>query len=97
MLAQDVDDNTPSMLRASIGSDLVLLDKQSTADLFTNPAHVKNIRPAKMLSRVHCNKGSMATTEEAEFGDMPIYLNSHGIASVLSLSIDLAKSLCHLR
>jgi hypothetical protein len=32
--------------RQTINPDLVLLDSQSTVDLFTNPAHVQNIRPA---------------------------------------------------
>jgi hypothetical protein len=61
------------------------LDSQSTIDLFTNPALVNNIRPAKTPINVHCNNGSMTTTEEADFGDTPVYFNSHGIANVLSL------------
>ncbi len=33
--------------RQTINSNLVLLDSQSMVDLFTNPAHVQNICPAK--------------------------------------------------
>ena len=71
--------------RANVSSDYVLLDSQSTIDLFTNPALVNNIRPAKTPINVHCNNGSMTTTEEADFGDTPVYFNSEGIANVLSL------------
>ena len=71
--------------RANVSSDYVLLDRQSTIDLFTNPALVNNIRPAKTPINVHCNNGSMTTTEEADFGDTPVYFNSEGIANVLSL------------
>ncbi len=70
---------------SAINSDLVLLDSQSTADLFTNPVHVQNIHPTKNTIQVHCNSGTMATTREANFGDTPVYFNSRGIANVLSL------------
>jgi hypothetical protein len=69
----------------AIDSDLVLLDSQSTVDLFTNPAHVHNIRPYQKPIHVHCNSGTMSTTSEADFGDTPVYFNSNGIANVLSL------------
>jgi hypothetical protein len=73
------------VLRTSIGSELVLLDSHSTVDLFTNPVHVQNIRPAKTPIHVHCNKGSMAATEEADFGDTPNYFNSCRIVNVFFL------------
>jgi hypothetical protein len=71
--------------RQTINSNLVLLDSQSTVGLFPNPAHVQNIRAAKKPIQVHCNKGTMATTKEADFGDTPVYFYSCGIANVLSL------------
>ncbi len=71
--------------RQTINSNLVLLDSQSTVNLFTNPAHVQNIRPAKKPIQVHCNKGTMATIKEADFGNTPVYFDSHGIGNVLSL------------
>jgi len=70
---------------ATIGSNLVLLDSQSTVNLFSRPEHVKNIRPATKPIRVHCNKGTLETTQEADFGDTPVYFDSRGIANVLSL------------
>ncbi len=38
-----------------------------------------------MPIRVHCNKGTLATNKEADFGNTSVYFNSRGIASVLSL------------
>jgi hypothetical protein len=71
--------------RKTINSDLVLLDSQSTVDLFTNPEHVRNIRPAINPVNVHCNKGTLTTTKEADFGDTPVYFDDRGIANVLLL------------
>ncbi len=34
---------------------------------------------------VHCNKGTLATNKEADFGNIPVYFDSRGIANVLSL------------
>jgi hypothetical protein len=71
--------------RCYINSDLMLLDSQSTVDLFSNPDHITNICPAKTPIGVHCNKGILATIEEADFDDTPVYFDSCGIANVLSL------------
>jgi hypothetical protein len=69
----------------TINKDFVLLDSQSTVNLFSNPAHVMDICPANMPIRVHCNKETMLTTKQAEFRDIGIYFNSNGIANVLFL------------
>jgi hypothetical protein len=71
--------------RKTINSNLVLLDSQSTVDLFTNPEHMHNICPATKPINVHCNKGTLTTSKEADFGDTPVYFNDRGIANVLSL------------
>ena len=78
VLAQDVPGST-------INSDLVLLDSQSTVDLFTNPEHVQTIHPTKNPIQVHCNSGTMSTMTEADFGNTPVYFNSRRIAKGLSL------------
>ena len=76
---------TQDAARKTINSDLVLLDSQSTVNLFTNSDHVRNIRPATTPINVHCNKGTLTTTAEADFGDTPVYFDDRGIANVLSL------------
>ncbi len=63
----------------------VLLDSQLTVNLFSNPDCVTNIRLAGTLIRVHCNKGTMLTTKQANFGNTEVYFDSNGIANVLSL------------
>ncbi len=68
-----------------INPDLVLIDSQSMVDLFLNLKHVQNIHPAQLPIKVHCNKGTMPTTEVADFGDMEVYVNKDGIANILSL------------
>ena len=71
--------------RKTINSDLVLLDSQLTVNLFTNLEHVHNIHPATTPINVLCNKGTLTTHEEADFGDTPVYFDDRGIANVLSL------------
>ena len=68
-----------------ISSDLLLLDSQSTVHLFSQPEHVDNIRPATTPICVHCNKGTLETTQEADFGHTLNYFDARGIANVLSL------------
>jgi hypothetical protein len=68
-----------------INKDFVLLDSQSTVDLFSNPAHMTDICPANKPIWFHCNKGTMLTTKQAKFGDMGVYFDSNSIANVLSL------------
>jgi hypothetical protein len=41
---------TQKVARKTINSDLVLLDSQSTVNLFTNPEHVCNIHPSPLPS-----------------------------------------------
>jgi hypothetical protein len=77
--------NTSLPTRRPISSDLLLLDTQSRVHLFSQPEHVANIRPAVNPIKVHCNKSFMDTTQEADFGDTPVYFDARGIANVLSL------------
>ncbi len=76
---------SPSPLCHPIDSDLLLLDSQSTVHLFSRPEHVNNIHPALNPIRVHCNKGVLETTSEADFGHTPVYFDSRGNANVYRL------------
>jgi hypothetical protein len=67
-----------------IDPDFVLLDSQSTVDLFSNLKHVQNICPAQLPIKV-CNKGTISAAEVADFGNTQVYVNKDGIANVLSL------------
>jgi hypothetical protein len=78
--------------RHPINSDFVLLDSQLMVDLFLNLKHVQNICPAQLPIKDHCNKGTMSTTEVADFGNMEVHVNKDGIASVLSLFYLCQKS-----
>ena len=78
-------DDTPPPARTAIDKDFLLLDSQSTVDLFSNPNHVANIRPTSKPIRVHCNKGAKLTSAKADFGNIDVYFDESGIANVLSL------------
>ena len=73
--------DTTQVPRRPISSDLLLLDSQSTVHLFSQPDHVHNICPATNPIRVHCNKGTLEMTQEADFGDTPVYFDSRGIGT----------------
>ncbi len=59
---------TQKMGRFSIPPDYLLIDSQSTTNLFSNPEHVNNVCPAAHPINVHCNKGVMTTSIVADFG-----------------------------
>ena len=65
----------------------ILLDNQSTVDVFTNRRLLKNIRRAKTNMFIHCTAGVAKTNL---IGDLPgygtIWYHPNGIANILSLS-----------
>jgi hypothetical protein len=71
--------------RSTIDPNLLILDNQSTVNLFSNPTHVDNVCPATHPIQVHCNKGGMPANNVADFGSNKVYVNKYGIANVLSL------------
>jgi hypothetical protein len=77
--------------RSSINPNYLLLDSQSTINLFSNPTHVTNVHPASRLVNVHCNSGVMPTGQVANFSKNEVYVNKDGIANILSLYL-LGKS-----
>ena len=65
----------------------ILLDNQSTVDVFTNRRLLKNIRRAKTNMFIHCTAGVAKTNL---IGDLPrygtVWYHPNGIANILSLS-----------
>ena len=64
----------------------VLLDSQSTVDVFCNPGLLQNIRKTPEGMRIHCNAGSRHTNL---IGDLPgygtVWYDPDAIANILSL------------
>lgn len=65
----------------------VLLDNQSTLDVFSNGDLLENIREGLGSMTIHCNAGSTRTTM---IGDLPgygtVWYNPDGVANILSVS-----------
>ncbi len=82
---------TQKMRCSSIPPDYLLIDSQSTTNLFSNPEHVNNVHPAAQPINIHCNKGLMTTFTVADLGSNEVYLNKDGITNVLSLFLHSKK------
>ena len=70
--------------KAGIPSSWILLDSQSTVDMFCNPRLLGNIREAKRQLILHCNAGTVLVTMK---GDLKVYgtiwYHPTGIANIL--------------
>lgn len=65
----------------------ILLDNQSTVDVFANGSLLKNIRTVPGYMDIHCNAGVSSTNLMGDLpGYGPVWYNPKGIANILSLS-----------
>jgi hypothetical protein len=72
---------------AQIPESWILLDNQSTVNVFANRSLLQNIRKAPATMDIHCNAG---VTKTNWIGDLPgygtVWYHKKGIANILSLS-----------
>jgi hypothetical protein len=72
---------------AKIPESWILLDNQSTVNIFANRSLLQNIRKAPATMDIHCNAG---VTKTNWIGDLPgygtVWYHKKGIANILSLS-----------
>jgi len=75
-----------------VPSTWLLLDNQSTFDVYNNASVLKNIRKSTNTMNIHCNAGIVSTSL---VGDLPgystVWYHPKGIANILSLSRIIEK------
>ena len=72
--------------KAGIPRNWILLDIQSTVDVFSNPNLVMNIRNAKTILTLHCNAGKEFVTQKGNIkGYGTLWYYPKGIVNILSL------------
>ncbi len=76
-----------NQLTAHVPKDWILLDNQSTVDVFYNDKLLQNIRKSDTSMDIHCNAGVTSTDM---VGDLPgygeVWYHPNGIANILSLA-----------
>jgi len=73
--------------KAGIPNTWILLDSQSTVDVFCNARLLSNVRDAKRQLVLHCNAGTTIVTKKGDLkGYGTVWLHPEGIANILSLS-----------
>jgi hypothetical protein len=73
--------------KASIPSSWILLDSQSTVDVFCNAKMLTNVQEAKRHLTLHCNSGTVQVTMKGDLhGYGSVRYHPNGIANILSLN-----------
>ena len=73
--------------KARIPDSWILLDSQSTVDVFKNKKLLKNIHDAKMALSLHCNAGIAMVNKNRDLpGYGTLWFYEDGIANILSLN-----------
>eukprot|EP00957_Ditylum_brightwellii_P211200 15365881-Ditylum_brightwellii.AAC.1 len=73
--------------RNIVNPNWVLLDNQSTVDVFSNYKLLNNIREVDGQLEVHCNAGTNSTKEIGDFaGYGEVWYDPDGIANILSMA-----------
>ena len=75
-----------SQNKGKINPNWLLLDSQSTVDLFHNASLLTNLRVVKETLKIHCNAGNMTTNMVGDFdGYGTVWYHKKAIANILSL------------